>query len=132
MSGNRTVEIIPDSKGPAVTGGSIRGGRGPRKWWQLGGEDVSHLPIDPDDGLFSSRSSLEEASKQQSKTESRPVAPEAHEVYKPVDGFEGAHRFDPAAKWTDEEEQALVRKVCFPMNRLSSLNNVLGIDSISM
>ncbi|KAG6116887.1 hypothetical protein E4U13_001565 [Claviceps humidiphila] len=109
MSGNRTVGAVSDSKGPTVTGASIRGG--PRKWWQLGGEDVSHLPIDADHGLVSSISSLEKASKQQSQTESRPVVPEAHEVYKPVDGFEGAHRFDPAAKWTDEEEQALVRKL---------------------
>ncbi|KAG6238085.1 hypothetical protein E4U24_007256 [Claviceps purpurea] len=120
MSGNRTVGAISDSKGPTVIGASIRGG--PRKWWQLGGEDVSHLPIDADHGLLSSMSSLEEASKQQSQTENRPVAPEAQEVYKPVDGFEGAHRFDPAAKWTDEEEQALVRKVCLPMSRLSSPN----------
>ncbi|KAG5915599.1 hypothetical protein E4U61_004448 [Claviceps capensis] len=128
MSGNRTVGAISDSKGPTVIGASIRGGS--RKWWQLGGEDVSHLPIDADHGLLSSMSSLEEASKQQSKTESRPIAPEAQEVYKPVDGFEGAHRFDPAAKWTDEEEQALVRKVRFPMNHLSSPNNVLGINSL--
>ncbi|KAG6199098.1 hypothetical protein E4U50_007434 [Claviceps purpurea] len=125
MSGNRTVGAIPDSKGPTVIGASIRGG--PRKWWQLGGEDVSHLPIDADHGLLSSMPSLEEASKQQSQTESRPVAPEAQEVYKPVDGFEGAHRFDPAAKWTDEEEQALVRKVCLPMSRLSSPNKTSSV-----
>ena len=41
------------------------------------------------------------------------VAPEVADIYKPIEGFEGAHRFDSSAIWTKKEEKSLVRKVCF-------------------
>lgn len=31
--------------------------------------------------------------------------------YKPVAGYEGEHRFDPEAEWTDAEEAIIVRKI---------------------
>ena len=38
-------------------------------------------------------------------------ASEATEIYKMIDGFEGAHRFGQSATWTQEEERTLVRTV---------------------
>lgn len=32
--------------------------------------------------------------------------------YRPVEGYEGMHRYDPLEQWTPQEEKKLVRKVC--------------------
>ena len=32
--------------------------------------------------------------------------------YRPVDGYEGAHRYDPAFTWDPRDERNVVRKVC--------------------
>ena len=31
--------------------------------------------------------------------------------YKPIESYEGYHRWDPAFEWTEEEEKAVVKKV---------------------
>jgi hypothetical protein len=31
--------------------------------------------------------------------------------YKPIDSYEGAHRYDPTAQWTEGEEKRIVRKI---------------------
>ena len=31
--------------------------------------------------------------------------------YKPIDAYEGRHRWDPNAEWTEKEEKLIVRKV---------------------
>lgn len=33
------------------------------------------------------------------------------QYYRPRDDYEGAHRFDPSATWTEQEEKKLVRKI---------------------
>jgi hypothetical protein len=32
--------------------------------------------------------------------------------YKPIEGYEGAHRYDPEYKWSAEDEGRIVHKVC--------------------
>lgn len=32
--------------------------------------------------------------------------------YRPIEGYEGLHRYDPNEQWTPQEEGKLVRKVC--------------------
>ena len=32
--------------------------------------------------------------------------------YRPIEGYEGMHRYDPREEWTPQEEKKLVRKVC--------------------
>ena len=34
--------------------------------------------------------------------------------YAPIDSYEGKHRYDPTAKWTDSEERHVIRKVLNP------------------
>jgi hypothetical protein len=69
-----------------------------RPWWKIGGKDISFAPVDPDSVTTSSVFS----------------DPDAAVIYKPIEKYEGSHRFDPSATWTPQEEQALVRTVKLP------------------
>lgn len=109
MSERDNVEAFPASKGGAVAVASAVPYRR-QKWWQLGGKDVSHVSIDA--GYETAPSSASSSSLEDgNKNEGVFVAPEALEVYRPVEGFEGTHRFDPSATWSYEEEEQLVKKV---------------------
>lgn len=46
------------------------------------------------------------------------------EIYKPIEGYEGAHRFDSSMKWSVDEEKRLVRTVSIllPSCRFASIN----------
>lgn len=81
----------------------------PRKWWQLGGRDVSHVSVDADIDVDSETSSRDETLVK--NVDNVFEAPEALEIYKPTAKFEGSHRFDPDATWEPEEERKLVRRV---------------------
>lgn len=111
MAEQHNIEAFPGSKAGAVTN-TVQQLR-PRKWWQFGGQDISHVSIDA--GYETSHSSTSSSSLEDTinKNEGVFVAPEALDVYKPVEGFEGAHRFDPSATWSAEDEKRLVSKVCF-------------------
>lgn len=39
-------------------------------------------------------------------------ATEDPRYYKPIPEYEGYHRWDPEFEWTEEEEKAVVKKVC--------------------
>jgi hypothetical protein len=84
--------------------------RKPQKWYHLFGKDVSYVPVDAGLEGSSETSSLDDSVVQ--NTNNPYEAPEAADIYKLVDGFEGTHRFDPSATWTQEEEKRLVRRVC--------------------
>jgi hypothetical protein len=34
-----------------------------------------------------------------------------HHLYRPIDSYEGIHRWDPDFEWTENEEKRIVRKV---------------------
>jgi hypothetical protein len=38
-------------------------------------------------------------------------ASEGHHFYRPIDSYEGLHRWDPNFQWTETEERNIVRKV---------------------
>jgi hypothetical protein len=80
-----------------------------QKWWSLSGKDVSYVSVDDDSVVDSETSSIDGVVKNINNVYE---APEATELYKPIEGFEGSHRFDPNATWTEAEEKTLVRKVC--------------------
>jgi hypothetical protein len=39
------------------------------------------------------------------------VTTEDARYYKPIDAYEGIHRWDPEFHWTEEEEKGVIRKV---------------------
>ena len=94
----------------------------PPKWYSLFGKDVSYVPVDAGYETSSETSSMNEGIVR--NTNNVFEAPEAADIYKMIEGFEGAHRFDASATWTEAEEKRLVRRVrpaqCNPF-RLSTL-----------
>ena len=85
----------------------------PRPWWKLGGKDCSYVSVNAGYDLPSETASVDKSDDESLVKNVNNVwdAPEATEIYKPVEKFEGAHRFDPSATWTKAEEKALVRRV---------------------
>ncbi|KAJ5490159.1 Major facilitator superfamily domain general substrate transporter [Penicillium expansum] len=47
----------------------------------------------------------------QYKTEGTFEAREGHHFYRPIDSYEGLHRWDPNFQWTEQEERKIVRKI---------------------
>jgi len=50
-------------------------------------------------------------------------AVEGHHFYRPIDSYEGLHRWDPDFQWTEDEEKKIVRKV-FDLSFLTSLMKI--------
>jgi MFS transporter, ACS family, DAL5 transporter family protein len=83
-----------------------------KPWWKLGGTDSSFVSVDA--GYAKTTSASSSSSKlgsHESLGQHVWETEEAKEIYKPIEGYEGAHRFDPSLQWTPEEEQRLVRTV---------------------
>jgi len=84
-----------------------------KPWYKLGGKDESFVSVDagyartvsPASTSDTKLDSLEDLGHNVWETE------DSKEIYKPIEGYEGAHRFDPSLKWTPAEEKALVRTV---------------------
>jgi hypothetical protein len=84
-----------------------------RPWWKVGGKDESFVSVDagyartvsPASSSETKLGTVEELGHNVWETEG------AKEIYKPIEGYEGAHRFDPSFVWTAEEEKKLVRTV---------------------
>ncbi|CZR31609.1 uncharacterized protein FPRO_02154 [Fusarium proliferatum ET1] len=79
------------------------------RWYHLFGKDVSHVPVDEGYSTGSDTASLH--SEIVNSHHNVFAAPEAVDIYKIVDGFEGAHRFEPSATWESQEEEKLVRRL---------------------
>ena len=83
------------------------------KWWQFGGRDRSYIPTRDQ----TSKSSLDafnepggfDADNNADDSVFNDV--KAFDIYKPIENYEGRHRFDQRATWTDAEEKKLIRRV---------------------
>jgi|HubBroStandDraft_4_1064222.scaffolds.fasta_scaffold303593_1 hypothetical protein len=80
-----------------------------RKWWHFGGEDIIFVSV-RNDGSGTSKGDFDtnviETADGSVFNDSRTA-----DIYAPIEKYEGAHRFDPKATWTAEEELSLVRRV---------------------
>lgn len=88
-----------------------------KSWWNIGGPDISFAPVDPVSVTNSSSTSIKEdieTSGEQTIHGSVFDDSKAAELYQPVEKYEGRHRFDPNATWTEEEERKLIRSVRVP------------------
>ena len=80
--------------------------------------DIEHttFTIDPELKQVSSEySSSDDVSKEVRKPEYNDrdafIGGGSLEAYEPIPEYEGRHRYDPKAQWTEEEEKKLVRKL---------------------
>ena len=95
------------------TSSDIRNAIGSNPWWKFGGHDrlfvASHLGTsDSSLSSFQKNTEIETGNNNDGTvfSDSR-VA----EFYEPIEKYEGRHRFDPRATWSDEEERKLMRRV---------------------
>jgi hypothetical protein len=55
------------------------------------------------------------------------------ELYAPIPEYEGRHRYDPTAEWTEKEEKVLVRRVV-PLHLVISIHlsddNIAGLQNL--
>ena len=84
-----------------------------KPWWKLGGEDYSFVSVNA--GYTRSAISTSSSDTKLGAVENlgRHVyeTDDTKEIYKPIAGYEGSHRFDPSFQWDPEEERKLVRMV---------------------
>jgi hypothetical protein len=86
-----------------------------RPWWKLGGKDISFATVDPASASVSLHSDIENSSGDETNIKGTVFDDHAAaEFYRPVEKYEGRHRFDPTATWTPEEERKLLRTVTPP------------------
>lgn len=84
-----------------------------KPWWKLGGKDYSFVSVNA--GYTRSAISTSSSDTKLDAVENlgRHVyeTDDTKEIYKPIAGYEGSHRFDPSFQWDPEEEGKLVRTV---------------------
>ena len=87
-------------------------------WWKFNGRDRIFIPT----GQHESKSSLDDSSLDEDNTVDDSVYnnARAHEIYKPIENYEGRHRFDLTATWSDDEEKKLIRKVSISLYSFQS------------
>lgn len=98
-------------------------------WWKFGGRDRSFIPT----RAQTSQTSLDKQQHSLDKPDQhRDIEDEntaddsvfnnakAFDIYKPIDKYEGRHRFDPRATWSEAEEKKLVRRVSQPMGHATT------------
>lgn len=78
-------------------------------------EDPKSVPIStgeiPDRGVSDTDDSDRENLSQTRLKESTFNSTEDPRFYRPIDSYEGLHRWDPYFDWTEDEERKIVRKV---------------------
>lgn len=84
-----------------------------KPWWKLGGQDFSFVSVNAGYTRNVNSASSSDTNFKTVETLGNHVyeTEDAKEIYKPIEGYEGSHRFDPSFQWTPEEEKALVRTV---------------------
>ena len=84
-------------------------------WWKFGGRDRIFVPS----RLEASKSTFKDFQGDRTVEDDHNADgsvfsdPRAIEIYKPIERYEGRHRFDVHATWSDEEEKRLVRRVSY-------------------
>ncbi|KAL9608115.1 MAG: hypothetical protein Q9167_007039, partial [Letrouitia subvulpina] len=74
-------------------------------WWKFGGRDRIFIPTQEETTKTNPKDDDSTAD------ESVFSNTKAHDIYKPIEKYEGRHRFDLNAIWSDDEERKLVRRV---------------------
>jgi hypothetical protein len=84
-----------------------------KPWWKLGGRDFSFVSVNAGYPVSSISASSSTTALDVDDPAGHNVwqSEDSKELYKPIEGYEGAHRFDPSFEWEEEEERRLVKIV---------------------
>ena len=77
-------------------------------------KDATQIVAEPKDSRGTLATEGSDTEWQQSKTQAVKATfdlTEGQHFYRPIDGYEGLHRWDPDFTWTESEEKRIVRKV---------------------
>lgn len=101
-------------------------------WWRFGGKDQSFVPVNVPSTAKSTRSSSDEDEHANENTIYGSVFSDsrAQDFYKPIEKYEGRHRFDMHATWSEDEEKNLVRRVSTYLYPWLSDMNQEQVDTI--
>lgn len=85
-----------------------------KPWWKFGGKDYSFVSVNAG---YSTTASSSETNLHSGEKLGRHVyeTEDVKDIYKPIEGYEGAHRFDPNLEWSAAEEKRLVKIVSLDM-----------------
>ena len=91
-------------------------------WWNFGGRDRIFIPsrLKGSESTFKDFQGDRTVESDHNLDGSVFSDPRAIETYKPIESYEGRHRFDVHATWSDEDEKRLVRRVSCAIFRLYS------------
>jgi len=88
-----------------------------KPWWKLGGKDYSFVSINSGYTKAAISTSSSDTKLDIPASAPRTLGTNVYEtedtkdIYKPIEKYEGRHRFDPSLKWDPAEEKALIRTV---------------------
>ena len=82
-------------------------------WWRFGGRDRIFVPSRLEGSRSTQKAFQGDRTVDDDYTADGNVFsdPKAIAIYEPIEKYEGRHRFDIHATWSDEEERNLVRRV---------------------
>jgi hypothetical protein len=91
-----------------------------KPWWKLGGKDYSFVSVNAGYARTDISTSSSETKLDNVENLGQHVyeTDDVKDIYKPIEGYEGSHRFDPSFTWSPEEEKSLVRTVSPEFNLL--------------
>ena len=82
-------------------------------WWKFSGRDRSYIPTrsEPSKSSLETVNDSRDIENEDNPDDSVFNNTKAFDIYKPIEKYEGRHRFDPRAVWSISEEKKLVRRV---------------------
>ncbi|KAI4187386.1 MAG: hypothetical protein L6R41_002845 [Letrouitia leprolyta] len=81
-------------------------------WWKFGGRDRSFIPTASEtSSTIIDRKDSRDIEDEVTLDDSVFNNAKAFDIYKPIEKYEGRHRFDPKAVWSEAEEKKLVRRL---------------------
>ena len=107
------VAYAEEPRSHHLTSSDVRNAIGANPWWKFGGHDRIFVPSRLGTSDLTLSSLGKDADSESENNNDGTVFSDSRvaEFYEPIEKYEGKHRFDPQATWSDEEERKLVRRV---------------------
>ena len=122
------VAYTEERQSHPFTPSEVRNAIGAYPWWKFGGHDRIFVPCRLGTSDLTLSLGKDTGSEAENTIQGTVFSdPREAELYEPIEKYEGKHRFDPHATWSDEEERNLVRRVA-RSRRNTKLQRLTGSD----